>query len=135
MIRRPPRSTRTDTLFPYTTLFRSHRNSEPGVTIITRTRDNSNRKQTRYIAPIPPAVELRQIIGPHQPDEPPLGVSADQRAEGFYRISGAEPLFDRGRANRRAARHHLRGTEARPKRGHAFPGLQRIARRHQPPQL
>src|SRR3546814_11751464 len=56
----------------------THRNSEPGVTIITRTRDNSNRKQTRYIAPIPPAVELRQIIGPHQPDEPPLGVSAAQ---------------------------------------------------------
>src|SRR3546814_6903557 len=27
MIRRPPRSTRTDTLFPYTTLFRSHRSS------------------------------------------------------------------------------------------------------------
>src|SRR3546814_7844429 len=27
MIRRPPRSTRTDTLFPYTTLFRSHRNN------------------------------------------------------------------------------------------------------------
>src|SRR3546814_3437401 len=26
MIRRPPRSTRTDTLFPYTTLFRSHDN-------------------------------------------------------------------------------------------------------------
>src|SRR3546814_5773665 len=28
MIRRPPRSTRTDTLFPYTTLFRSIRNSD-----------------------------------------------------------------------------------------------------------
>src|SRR3546814_11235856 len=28
MIRRPPRSTRTDTLFPYTTLFRSARNSK-----------------------------------------------------------------------------------------------------------
>src|SRR3546814_3739916 len=27
MIRRPPRSTRTDTLFPYTTLFRSERDS------------------------------------------------------------------------------------------------------------
>src|SRR3546814_13386429 len=27
MIRRPPRSTRTDTLFPYTTLFRSYYNS------------------------------------------------------------------------------------------------------------
>src|SRR3546814_5952112 len=28
MIRRPPRSTRTDTLFPYTTLFRSHHHSQ-----------------------------------------------------------------------------------------------------------
>src|SRR3546814_5345143 len=28
MIRRPPRSTRTDTLFPYTTLFRSCRSTE-----------------------------------------------------------------------------------------------------------
>src|SRR3546814_13553568 len=31
MIRRPPRSTRTDTLFPYTTLFRS-----PGAAAVTR---------------------------------------------------------------------------------------------------
>src|SRR3546814_17289060 len=30
MIRRPPRSTRTDTLFPYTTLFRSLRSQEHG---------------------------------------------------------------------------------------------------------
>src|SRR3546814_21065615 len=30
MIRRPPRSTRTDTLFPYTTLFRSCRGCGPG---------------------------------------------------------------------------------------------------------
>src|SRR3546814_7955406 len=29
MIRRPPRSTRTDTLFPYTTLFRSERRCDP----------------------------------------------------------------------------------------------------------
>src|SRR3546814_4955136 len=29
MTRRPPRSTRTDTLFPYTTLFRSHRARRP----------------------------------------------------------------------------------------------------------
>src|SRR3546814_13252796 len=31
MIRRPPRSTRTDTLFPYTTLFRSFREAAPGI--------------------------------------------------------------------------------------------------------
>src|SRR3546814_3023526 len=30
MIRRPPRSTRTDTLFPYTTLFRSAGDGYPG---------------------------------------------------------------------------------------------------------
>src|SRR3546814_11324601 len=29
MIRRPPRSTRTDTLFPYTTLFRSPHRAQP----------------------------------------------------------------------------------------------------------
>src|SRR3546814_8437213 len=29
MIRRPPRSTRTDTLFPYTTLFRSRSERDP----------------------------------------------------------------------------------------------------------
>src|SRR3546814_14552429 len=35
MIRRPPRSTRTDTLFPYTTLFRSRRNlDEAGIVYI-----------------------------------------------------------------------------------------------------
>src|SRR3546814_12040190 len=32
MIRRPPRSTRTDTLFPYTTLFRSRK--EPGAAAV-----------------------------------------------------------------------------------------------------
>src|SRR3546814_4440434 len=42
MIRRPPRSTRTDTLFPYTTLFRSHslvrRYPTRGIEIITGNR-------------------------------------------------------------------------------------------------
>src|SRR3546814_15438613 len=33
MIRRPPRSTRTDTLFPYTTLFRSRSEITPGAPI------------------------------------------------------------------------------------------------------
>src|SRR3546814_7233927 len=33
MIRRPPRSTRTDTLFPYTTLFRSCVNAGPTAAI------------------------------------------------------------------------------------------------------
>src|SRR3546814_2857055 len=34
MIRRPPRSTRTDTLFPYTTLFRSYQYLHPQGTVL-----------------------------------------------------------------------------------------------------
>src|SRR3546814_18153760 len=34
MIRRPPRSTRTDTLFPYTTLFRSHADRAQGADLV-----------------------------------------------------------------------------------------------------
>src|SRR3546814_21154064 len=44
MIRRPPRSTRTDTLFPYTTLFRSTNNIEdyflPSGTVTWEATDN-----------------------------------------------------------------------------------------------
>src|SRR3546814_8252864 len=36
MIRRPPRSTRTDTLFPYTTLFRSIDRAHPHVTVLAQ---------------------------------------------------------------------------------------------------
>src|SRR3546814_13223541 len=36
MIRRPPRSTRTDTLFPYTTLFRSLVGIKPTVGLVSR---------------------------------------------------------------------------------------------------
>src|SRR3546814_4481470 len=45
MIRRPPRSTRTDTLFPYTTLFRSYltRLRVPGV-LIENTFESGDRK-------------------------------------------------------------------------------------------
>src|SRR3546814_17016146 len=42
MIRRPPRSTRTDTLFPYTTLFRSYVN-------IRITREDATAEQKRAL--------------------------------------------------------------------------------------
>src|SRR3546814_1859323 len=41
MIRRPPRSTRTDTLFPYTTLFRSLDDDRRGETAIDRNQRGS----------------------------------------------------------------------------------------------
>src|SRR3546814_20517238 len=42
MIRRPPSSTRTDTLFPYTTLFRSHALQHVGVHIGRMNRVDAN---------------------------------------------------------------------------------------------
>src|SRR3546814_13311057 len=51
MIRRPPRSTRTDTLFPYTTLFRSVRAGYVEEEFLVMTKDlgdvSSSRMQSR----------------------------------------------------------------------------------------
>src|SRR3546814_6881006 len=55
MIRRPPRSTRTDTLFPYTTLFRSQAAKNPGVNaryaniVHNDLNDNSGRVRCREL--------------------------------------------------------------------------------------
>src|SRR3546814_6792715 len=54
MIRRPPRSTRTDTLFPYTTLFRSRRGAAPRRTVRScpasgRLRESIYRKERPWL--------------------------------------------------------------------------------------
>src|SRR3546814_14887354 len=69
MIRRPPRSTRTDTLFPYTTLFRSLASQEYGIDIlkVQEIRGYDSQSVTR-IANVPSFVKgvtnLRGIIVP-----------------------------------------------------------------------
>src|SRR3546814_10485219 len=66
MIRRPPRSTRTDTLFPYTTLFRSV----------------FGKAFTRLVVG---GVKLRQLYGARAPDgrirHPQPGLGGGQRSE------------------------------------------------------
>src|SRR3546814_16472659 len=57
MIRRPPRSTRTDTLFPYTTLFRSLWSI------------------SRRLVRVP--LSLADVLEPRVPPLPPLDVAAD----------------------------------------------------------
>src|SRR3546814_3388768 len=65
MIRRPPRSTRTDTLFPYTTLFRSrhrhacfrHRGSRPaGPPVLQGTRSEEHTSELQSLMRISYAV-------------------------------------------------------------------------------
>src|SRR3546814_11753642 len=48
MIRRPPRSTRTDTLFPYTTLFRSEESLELGPVARGQAVDRAQRRRAVF---------------------------------------------------------------------------------------
>src|SRR3546814_14432539 len=79
MIRRPPRSTRTDTLFPYTTLFRSMPTREPG-----------RGAAPQAVEPVPQPVERSQPqadlrIGRERPHEP-----QDAERQGEPRIEFAQ---------------------------------------------
>src|SRR3546814_8197097 len=59
MIRRPPRFTRTDTLFPYTTLFRSDGLFD-GVFAVTQRRDEDDGKRGRQQAAVLAQQQKRQ---------------------------------------------------------------------------
>src|SRR3546814_20189745 len=71
MIRRPPRSTRTDTLFPYTTLFRSHRD-----------------RRTELVAEIELAIALHVALRVHRNPVRRAGAGAD-RLEAIREIGRA----------------------------------------------
>src|SRR3546814_15041512 len=68
MIRRPPRSTRTDTLFPYTTLFRSPDRTaeEADRAARARLRRGLHRAPRRRLLPLPPRRRIA-LLG-RQPD-------------------------------------------------------------------
>src|SRR2546426_7776264 len=61
MIRRPPRST----LFPYTTLFRSHREREAGRDVLRVGRRLRQADGRRSEVPLDPARIARGLAGPH----------------------------------------------------------------------
>src|SRR3546814_12726585 len=85
MIRRPPRSTRTDTLFPYTTLFRSdHVQVDPAV----------------RGGPDLGHVHVPELVGPAHPEEPrpPAPIQGPGRLQ--QRVLAHDPL-------RPFAVHHL----------------------------
>src|SRR3546814_1160441 len=88
MIRRPPRSTRTDTLFPYTTRFRSRVGvavAELGDEIEPRFRADHRVDQLVCL------VELRRVLGQHQATAPGEDRSEEHTSElqSLMRISYA----------------------------------------------
>src|SRR3546814_16771565 len=112
MIRRPPRSTRTDTLFPYTTLFRSrfqrtarpshgeqeHRETEPGGIAATAT-DNFQVVTGQRIVTCNLALIERRVIMP-RPDfpahqSPPRQASSPSLSLSVRRASGGQDEYVR----------------------------------------
>src|SRR3546814_8036796 len=78
MIRRPPRSTRTDTLFPYTTLFRSRRGAVDG-----------HRHAGGGRAQVEAGVELLHVVERGDVDAGVADIAVDVRARrGVFAVQG-----------------------------------------------
>src|SRR3546814_1307964 len=111
MIRRPPRSTRTDTLFPYTTLFRSG----AGGVLLNAIADVQNRL-FRYLQDRVLHLDVEEIDGRREAGQRPrLDHRADRPGGRFFgHESGvaADEVVDLS-GDRAADRTDLRGRHAR----------------------
>src|SRR3546814_1660205 len=102
MIRRPPRSTRTDTLFPYTTLFRSHISLNQIFYLSASNDDDYGRSMPRRMTI---AGQIEQLIesleGAATCDDcitDRLNLSVRSQANAVTRDLGDDKRFDRGKA-------------------------------------
>src|SRR3546814_16604520 len=114
MIRRPPRSTRTDTLFPYTTLFRSRLRPgdppPPPHAALDRRRCHRRRQpHGRLLAPPPPAARRRlerhrqrgrpdhhhqpRRPNPRESSRPPRGLAEPATRSGLPTVPGSRWYF------------------------------------------
>src|SRR3546814_5385329 len=91
MIRRPPSSTRTDTLFPYTTLFRSHAQRKDAAPI---QRIISERHSLDEVAPHPQH---------HQHGDPPGADRPEEQGEALH--EGRKVADDRRQGRLRSEEH------------------------------
>src|SRR3546814_4971203 len=90
MIRRPPRSTRTDTLFPYTTLFRSglateHRHARTRQSLPTGRRRRRRTGEVPHLSRQP----VRPASGPLVPALDPRSEEHTSELQSLMRISYA----------------------------------------------
>src|SRR3546814_1076176 len=69
MIRRPPRSTRTDTLFPYTTLFRSRGRAQGGAAVLDVEAERvQRRRRLGHLGTAEQDVHLVAVLGHRRED-------------------------------------------------------------------
>src|SRR3546814_17128863 len=116
MLRRPPRSTRTYTLFPYTTLFRSRRgfarDRHRGIAVIALQLwrlggpcGAAERSERHHVAVRAANAQVEHVLRRH----PPRGVGLEQHAQyaafagGVVGLGAAEPDRERRIAQNRSA--------------------------------
>src|SRR3546814_1504986 len=105
MIRRPPRSTRTDTLFPYTTLFRSPRRPRQACT--ARHPDRRDRDTRRHPRG-PRAARIGRVGGSGPSKEPTTHKSEEHTSElqSLMRISYAVFCLKKKKTYQTHTTHH-----------------------------
>src|SRR3546814_3014384 len=122
MIRRPPRSTRTDTLFPYTTLFRSARPVATGFRGEREAFAGPSRKGARSMSIHVQEPEQRRRAGGKKPDA--AAARASNRQDVYSRVTdkiiadleqGVRPWVKPWNAD------HLAGRITRPLRHNGTP--------------
>src|SRR3546814_716609 len=128
MIRRPPRSTRTDTLFPYTTLFRSPRSSIQAATrarTISATTSSAMRLSQRTMCSFPrcvrPPTDRRRPTIAGAASAASFGSPFEGRGRGQFKNSRLKPLLQ---GTGRYDFHQLPGGGAQ--RRHALRGESRL---------
>src|SRR3546814_3927806 len=103
MIRRPPRSTRTDTLFPYTTLFRSIAGLDPRGVSAGRCRRQDERDHF--------AVSVRRHPGQDVDPDPARSEEHTSELQSLMRISYAVFCLNKNKNNNDKHRQTSRHTQ------------------------
>src|SRR3546814_2000889 len=101
MIRRPPRSTRTDTLFPYTTLFRSSRGEQPPLRVVPA--DEGLRALPGPVGELDDRLVVHLELAALDPASD-LGVERPVEAAVAGSTSGTAATFDHGSVDRKSTR-------------------------------
>src|SRR3546814_20528596 len=122
MIRRPPRSTRTDTLFPYTTLFRSpaqfcsevgRRDAPEADLVVDVDLGDVGRDVLAFepVADLPRGAEVLRSGDRGLHAAPPTGPGAGWVGIGFIAIGGRPTTVAASSRSTPASQHQLKGRE------------------------
>ncbi len=102
---------------------------------VSRSGENCKRGGGKYCRPLPPMVNLFQIIGPHQPNKFGAWKSFVQCRQCIGSIARADPGFEIGDFDLAVTGDSFGIAQSHRKRGHTARGFQRILRRDKPPNL